>query len=69
MRWFLRDEGVELRDRDKIGSRGGVCANVKCVRGGGGNSTTTMKTMFVGSEESIVVDWGGMTVIGGQGGG
>ena len=50
MRWFLRDEGVELRDWDKIGSRGGVCVNGEGVRGGGVNSTTTMKTMLVGSE-------------------
>ena len=58
MRWFLRDEGVDLRDGDKIGSRGGVSANVKFVSGGGGNSTATMKTMLVGSKESIVVDGG-----------
>ena len=44
--FFLMDEGVELRNGSKLGSRGGVGAHTKGGRGRGGggrNSTTTMK--------------------------
>ena len=34
--WLLIDEGIELKDRYKFGTRGGVGANVEELRGGGG---------------------------------
>ena len=49
MRYFHRDEGVEFRDGSKFVRRDGVV-------GGGGEYTSTMKTMLMGNTDYIVVD-------------